>query len=262
MHESTPRIAILIADSHEDFYKKIKEQIHSKIWFQFKENNIDIIYVIGNKPARKLRIFNNIIERLRWSKVRKFQYNLDRRTLKQYLYDHPQQKLGGDSLYIAIPEGLRFLTFKIYHAFVFLKNEGYDLVFRTTISSILNYEKFIKIIEGIDLNEILYSGKVSEHAGIKFVSGASTFINAKAIQALEENKSAIDFGHLDDVAFGAVLQNFADDSRIISKNIGSLEEVHSLSILDLNSTVHFRCRSTENSRNDLEIMNALWSRLI
>jgi hypothetical protein len=261
MNTKKLRVAILIADSHDEFYQNIKKQIHPKIWSQFKENQIDIFYAIGKKTEMKSLILNMVIERIRWSKIRYFQYHFDRRTLSRYLEDQPEQKLLGDSIYIPIPEGLRFLTFKIYHSLVFLKNMGYDVVFRTTISSIVNYQEFMQIIRDIDPNEILYSGKIVEHLEIKFVSGASTLISAKAIQALERNKSRIDFGYLDDVAFGCVLQAFADDSRISSRNIGSLQELNSLSSSDLNSTLHFRCRSIENSRNDLEIMQALWVKL-
>lgn len=250
-----PKIAILIADCHDDFFGEIRLAIHNRIWKPFQDAGYQIFYIKGNKPNVSEVILNYISDKLRHTHFQFIQYFLN----KLFIGKIDKRKIkivnSNNNLLVDIPEGLRHIALKMLLGMKYLEEKGFQIVYRTTTSSILSFGNFNKVLNSINIDRVIYKGSQGEHNGTKFVSGANTLIDSKAINILFGEINRIDFGYLDDVAFSKILWPYIDENDISSVSIGNTAELTYLSSEQASEIVHFRCRSYEKPRDDLKIMN-------
>jgi len=250
-----PKIAILIADCHDDFFGEIRQSIHNRIWKPFQDAGYQIFYVKGNKPSRVGVILNYVSDKLRHTHFHFIEYFLNKVIISKIDKSKINVVNSNNDLLVDIPEGLRYIALKILIGMKYLEENEFRIVYRTTTSSILSFDNFKKVIDTIDIDQVIYKGSQSEHNGIKFVSGANTLINSKAISILFGKINEIDFGHLDDIAFSKILWPYIDKNEILSVSIGTTADLNYLNSKKTPQFVHFRCRSYDKPRDDLKIMN-------
>lgn len=249
------QIAILIADCHDNFFGEIRQSIHSRIWKPFQDAGYQIFYIRGTKPNASEVILNYISDKLRHTRFQFIQYFVNK------LFEEKINKIkikiinSNNDLVVDVPEGLRHLALKMLIGMKYLEEKGFKIVYRTTISSILSFDNFNKVLNSIDMDRVIYKGSKGEHNGIKFISGANTLIDSKAINILFDEINRINFGYLDDVAFSKILWPYIDEIDILSVSIGNTSELNYLGCEQASDIVHFRCRSYEKPRDDLKIMN-------
>jgi len=250
-----PKIAILIADCHDDFFGAIRKAIHNRIWKPFQDAGYQIFYVKGNKPNTFEMILNYVSDKLRHTHFHFIEYFFNKLFIGKIDKSKIKVVNSNNDLLVDIPEGLRYITLKILMGMKYLEENEFKIVYRTTTSSILSFDNFNKIVNSINIDQVVYKGSQGEHNGVRFVSGANTLIDSKAISILLGEINRIDFGYLDDVAFSKILWPYIDENEIPSISIGNTTELNYLNSKQTSKIVHFRCRSYEKPRDDLKIMN-------
>ena len=255
------RIAIVIADSYGEPFESIKREIHDSVWKEFSEAGIDIFYSIGkplNRLSGGLSIFS---DKYRYTNFWPIQRSFDRISLVANNFILPKTFEKNGVISVNIGEGLRNLGVKMLATFDYLYNEKYDFVYKTTLSSIINYRLFRDILTDAPSNTIFYAGTKISLTAKPFVSGANLFLNRKAIEHLLVNKHRWNHGNLDDVEIGNLLRGVTELVPLPSLNIASIEEARSIPTLELEGMLHIRCKSNEVPRQDIAIMKNILARL-
>ena len=253
------RTAVLIADSFGSPFEELKSQIQPELWQNI--SSADVFYMRGLKPSRATEIQNKISESLRYGRMRPLQRTYDNFAINTKFKRMPGISMTKNEILVNVSEGLRYLGLKSLAAYDFLYKSGYEIIYKTTLSSIINPNLFTKVIDSIDSDAPLYTGTVINLGKHQFVSGANLILNRKATSILLERKGDWNHGFLDDVAVGRLLKNYLIDLGLRTKNLENLDDVKSLSAYDLSNVIHFRCKSSEVPRNDLDIMKSLLDRL-
>jgi hypothetical protein len=71
------------------------------------------------------------------------------------------------------------LLTKVMNGFDYFKNNNYDLVFKTNLSTIINFDKFYEYCSSINTDEIIYQGVTGSYLDYVFCSGAGMLLNQK-----------------------------------------------------------------------------------
>jgi hypothetical protein len=256
---SSPRIAILVADTYGEPFETIKREVHPKIWRGFE--NIDVFYMIGKHPTKVQDLLNKFTDNIRYTKAWPVQRLFDQLQLSPVANSLPSVVGQNSELEIDIPEGLRYLGLKFLTSIKFLSENNYDLIYKTTLSSIVNPKIFSKITQEIELKQPFYGGTLINNGNRPFVSGANLLINRSTSEIVMSSLARWNHGFLDDVALGRLLEGTVAITPIPSMNIGSLHDLESRTNLELGEVMHFRCKSSDLLRNDVEIMRKLLMRM-
>lgn len=256
-HETKMKTAIIVADSHGEPFDSIRSNIWDRNWSQFISSGYKVYKYIGEQ--------NNIInshskfslEKLRYSKFWPIQYILDKAIVKKYNFRNLEIREEADTLYVNLPEGLKYLGVKTFCVLKYLFDNGYELVYKTTMSSITNLKFFNDYVSSIDTGAEVYAGTLMEREyDFDYISGANLFISRTAFKYLESNRSKWNHAKLEDVAIGELLYKNVILKKIESLNISNIEELHSVDEYVLNNVFHIRCTSRNGKvRGDLEILN-------
>lgn len=98
------------------------------------------------------------------------------------------------------------LAIKTLNGFDFFIKNKYDLIFKTNLSTIINFNKFIKYCENaIKSRDTIYDGIVGYANGYKFCSGAGMLLNKKTVHIVLQNKDKLNEKWTDDIFIGYIL---------------------------------------------------------
>jgi hypothetical protein len=171
-------------------------------------------------------------------------------------------QLDDNVLKVEVSEGLRYLGPKYLASVQFLFNEGYDIVYKTTLSSVVQKDLLLNLLENVKPDIAFYAGSIVYSGNRQFASGANVALNQTMFNLVTMNLKKWDFADYDDVALGKIAaQENVVISEISTMNIGSVRELNLLTESQLSRTVHYRCKSTDSPRNDVEIIDKLLKRL-
>lgn len=255
------KIAVLIADSHGEPFETIRKACLGEIW-QGLDGTVDIFTMIGFRENLRSRIMNNASNKLKYTKLWPLQRAIDKATLIHFKYSLPKVEEIGNVLNVEVSEGLRYLGPKFLASISHLFEKGYDVVYKTTLSSVVQKKILLETLEEIDLNLVFYGGSIVGTQRFKFVSGANLAINRKLFELVKANISDWDFADYDDVALGKIVRkNNLSISEIKTLNISSALQLESLPDSTLKCVPHFRCKSNSIPRDDVQIIEKLLERL-
>jgi len=255
-----PKVAVLVADSHGETFATIKRAIHTKIWKFTESHEIDVFYMIGKIPNASEVKRAKISDDLRYTRFRPAQRAIDYGQLFGNKFKLPKVEHNSGTLHVDIPEGLRYLGVKYLSSLRFLHEQNYDIVYKTTLSSIVNPDKFVNFTSSLSLEEPLYAGTKITSPKYDFVSGANLFLNRKSIESILNKKIRWNHADLDDVAVAKMLKN-VEIISLPSLNISSIEEARLVTDAQVADTMHYRCRTTGPMRSDVEVMKVLYTRI-
>lgn len=89
----------------------------------------------------------------------------------------------------------------------FIKND-FDLVFKTNLSTIVNFESLYDFCLNISPDrEFVYDGITGQYKNYTFCSGAGMLLNRKSVELILNNKDKVDESWTDDIFIGYVLNN-------------------------------------------------------
>ena len=254
------RVAVLVADSHADVFQAIKREIHPEIWNFAALNNIDVYYMLGREPSFAETALVKLSDQFRYTKLHPVQRVVDFTQLFRHNFNLPSVQHESGTLHVDIPEGLRYLGVKYLASLKYLYEKNYDIVYKTTLSSILNPAKFINFVKSLSLTEPIYVGTQIIFPEVRFISGANLFLNRKSIELILQNKKRWNHALLDDVAISRLLWN-VQSTPLSSMNISSTSQAQSITEQQISETFHYRCRTAGPIRNDLDVMKILYARI-
>lgn len=255
------RIAILIADSALPEFQRIKSDFHPDIWDLGVDIEASTFYVQGRSPKKFENLLNHMTDSLRYTKLWPLQNLIDRFEMSRFNRKPPNVTVDGINMFVDIPTGLRYLGVEMQSAYNFLFKQGYEIVFRTTLSTVVNQRVFKNEMDKIPLDKPFYGGNVVNFGKHPFVSGANTFINSEAWTIISNSINKWNHGFLDDVALGRILENKVPTTNIPAINVGSVHEVRELQNSKILSTSTFRCRTFTNPRSDSDVMMVVIERI-
>lgn len=120
-----------------------------------------------------------------------------------YLYNEPKKPMraNGHDLFFPFEETYPApgLLQKTFSAIEYLDrvNITYDMIFRTNLSSLMNWEAFTKYVDEHRNKPMFYGGRPY---ATRHISGAGMFISRDLVDLLVQNKQQIDFSQPDDHA--------------------------------------------------------------
>lgn len=257
-----PRVAVIIAHSFGDTFETLREQIQPKVWNRFKENEIEVFYTLGNRPNFLQKTLDTISTKFRYSRyLWVIQRLMDSFTLDARNTRLPKVQKEGNTLRVDFPEGHRYLGVKMIAAFKYLFEQNYDIIYRTTLSTVVIPENFRRVINNIDNRHPFYGGTKLSFLEPNFVSGANLFLNHCALGYLLKNIRKWHHWDLDDVAIGKIFKDKIKITELSSINVSSVEDAEKIDYNNLGKVIHIRCKSNKLIRNDNEIMTTVLQRL-
>jgi hypothetical protein len=257
-----PKVAVLIAHSFGETFESLKSQIQPSVWGRFAENEIDLFYVLGKRPNYLQKALDVVSVKSRYSKyLWIIQRVMDRATLDSRNKRLPKVQREGSTLRVDFPEGHRYMGVKMIAAFKYLFDQEYDIIYRTTLSTVVIPENFRRAIGTIDNRYPFYGGTRVSFFDPNFVSGANLFLNHHTLRFILDNIEKWHHWDLDDVAIGKMLHGNIGISEFSSINISSLEDAKNIDYRNLEGAIHIRCKSNKVVRNDADIMLEVLRRL-
>ena len=218
-----PKIIMLIISSNNiEFYKNMRE-----VWKKYMNNNPNITsFFIENDPS----IDKDII--------------VDKKNNTIYYKDEESY----------IP-GILNKTIKIIEYLI--KNNDFDYIYRTNLSSVINLDKLYSYIQN---NDIDYAG----HDYAKFISGSGIILSKKTCKILIEDKSLINNKNPDDLAIGLKLENLVEKKHIEYYGISNLDDkiFNNDEITKINPNIfQFRCRFANEHDNTSQVMEKVYNKI-
>ena len=100
------------------------------------------------------------------------------------------------------------LILKVISGFDYFIKNDFDLVFKTNLSTIINFEKFYEYCEQIpETREFVYDGVVGNYQGYLFCSGAGMLLNKKSVNLVLNSKEHLNESWTDDIFIGFILND-------------------------------------------------------
>ena len=125
------------------------------------------------------------------------------------------------------------LLIKTVNGFKYFLNEDYDLVFKTNLSTIVNFEKFYDYCCSVNCENFVYEGRIGKHLDYNFCSGAGMLLNKKTVKIILENLDKIDSNWTDDIFIGYILHKLNN----IQPEENGLNRFDILSEINLDETI-------------------------
>lgn len=245
--------AVLVAMADEVPFSSIKEEIYPRLTEHYSEKGYETFFVYGRKQGKSASEFRKKVEQLRWNKYHKVLRFYDVFALALYKWKTPKCSLSGQNIIVNVPEDLRHLSTKILTALDVLDGMGYEIVVRTTVSSILNLEMIEDRLKNVPLDREIYGGRINhQNDGFIYVSGSLTIFNGKCIKLLKKNMRKLDFSLIDDVSIGKLMNKLRvmPSIRLETLDIASTEDLTHLS--DKGHFAQIRCKSGVRAKDRID----------
>lgn len=200
--------AIVIAMADEPPFIQIKENIYPMLTDWYAQFGYETFFVYGRNASIFERNIRKIVEKIRWTRFYPILRIYDLIVLFPYKWFLPKSRLEGKNIFVNVPEDLRHLSIKTLSSLFLLDSLGYEVLIRTTVSSILVPQVIEKSLSRVGTTEAIYSGRVIyRNDESSFVSGSLIIFKNGSIDLLREKLNRFDFSLLDDVAFGKFFRN-------------------------------------------------------
>ena len=159
----------------------------------WKQRHLQNVWFIQCKPASEWigDIVNDVPESQPTLRDR---FELDRENKTLYV--------KGDECLIP---GILHKTVEALSYFLSL-NSAFDFVWRTNLSSVVDFDGLHKYVSNIDKHTGFYGGYVGKAQDMFFASGAGFLMSRDVAEYLVANKASLRYDLIDDVAIGALLE--------------------------------------------------------
>ncbi len=143
----------------------------------------------------------------------------------------------------------------------FYRKTDADFLFMTTTSSYVRPLKLMEKIASLPTHG-LYAGAVA-YPGANFAAGNNRLYSRDVVKRILEARRFLRCGVIEDLALGNLCDSLSIRlTELPKRNIGSLEELESISDQEIQEQFHFRLTSgTRENRQDVKIMNQLHNRV-
>lgn len=253
------RVAILIAHAKMEPFETIKRFTHRQIYAEAEQLGFDLFYALGRENNSQIRShFNRLMERNKHSKFFLFSRIYDYLVLNIYRRYLPRTRVHKDEIQVNIPEDLRHLGVKILCALEYLESQGYEWIYRTTTSSVVNLHQLSlqirKLSEDTRSDRIIAGTIATRPNSHSFIVGSNLLLSASAVKWILKHRSRWDHSLMDDVALGKVASGYIDFKNLPSMSFSKVEEIRENSAMEMRNAVQIRCKSISNVRDDVKVI--------
>jgi len=260
---------VLIAISHGNTepWTTIWKEGQEKTWIQDNVHGSKIVHVQSKDAPYLIKKFDEIHEGNRYRKViGMWQGRFDKiftlfisKKIPKYLFDGNNCTLIVNSWSTYYLQGRRNIALYDW----FLKNTNDDFLFVTTTSSYINQVQLLKIVQEFNPSDEIYAGYLlPEGSEEQFVSGAGKLLSRKSVEVIKNNWNKHTHETLEDVCLGLFMRDKGITATPLSRiSLPTPESAKALPESTLQTEFHFRCKSDQIPRRDVEIMRILHLRL-
>jgi len=260
-------ILIAIAQANTEPWMTIRKEGQEKTWIKVKIDGAKVIHYQSKNAPFLIRKFDYFHEKIRYRRILGlWQGRFDKvitkfisRKIPKYYYDINNQILTVNSWSTYFFFGQRNIALYDW----FLKDTDADFLYVTNSSSYINQRNLLRVIEQFNPNETIYAGNIYLTGGSEeFVSGAGKLLSRKSVEVIRDNWHKHSHETLEDVTLGRFMKNMGISAiPLMSVLVPTVDAVGTLSDSNLRSEFHFRCKSEEIPRKDVEIMRLLHDRI-
>ena len=141
------------------------------------------------------------------------------------------------------------LLIKVISGFKFFMENNYDLVFKTNLSTIVNFDKFYEYCSTVNHNNIIYEGVIGLHENYKFCSGAGMLLNKKTVSMVLDKQDMINSSWTDDIFIGYVL-NVLNNIQPTNKVLNRFDVVDNMVLTnEIKNYTHIRIKIRKNNKD-------------
>jgi hypothetical protein len=138
---------------------------------------------------------------------------------------------------------------KVLSGFKVFNDGNYDLVFKTNLSTIINFDVFYDYCQSVNLDGFIYQGNIGTYLDYKFCSGAGMLLNKKSVELILNNIDKIDETWTDDIFIGYILNKVNN----IEPTLGGFNRFDILSDIPLNENIkkytHVRIKIRKDNKD-------------
>jgi hypothetical protein len=261
-------LLIAIGQANTEPWTSIWKEGQEKTWINYDSETPSIVHVQSIDAPYFFKILDALHEKNRYRKIiGTWQGRFDKITAKliskkipSYKFDVNNQILMVNSWSLYFLFGRRAIALYDW----FLKNTDKDFLFCTNTSSYINKKNLLSLVQKFDPADAIYAGYLlPEGERQQFVSGAGRLLSRKSIELIVNNWHKYTHEALEDVAHGRLMEGLGISPISLSRvSLPTSESVAALSDSVIQTEFHFRCKSQEVPRKDVEIMRLLHERVI
>jgi hypothetical protein len=260
-------VLIAISQGNTEPWTTIWREGQAKTWIQDKIYGCNVINLQSIDAPCLVKKFDEIHERNRYrKKMGLWQGRLDKLSSKfiskripKYSFNKNNRILTVDSWSTYYLQGRRNIALYDW----FLKYTNKDFLFVTNTSSYINQAHLLKIVQKFNPSDTIYAGYLlPESEREQFVSGAGKLLSRKSVEVIKNNWHKHTHEALEDVSLGFFMKSMGIIAIPLSRvSLPTPESVMTLPDSILKTEFHFRCKSDEIPRKDVEIMRILYERI-
>lgn len=260
-------VLIAIGQANIEPWTKIWKEGQEKTWIKVKVDGSRVVHYQSKNAPFLIRKFDDFHEKIRYRRILGlWQGRFDKITTKfiskkipKYCYNLDSQILTVNSWSTYFFYGQRNIALYDW----FLKNTNDDFLFMTNTSSYINQTKLLQIVQNFDPAETVYAGYLlPEDSKEQFVSGAGKLLSRKSVEIISSNWNKHTQYTLEDVSLGLFMKLMGIIATPLPRvSLPTPEAAKTLPDSILETEFHFRCKSNQIPRRDVEIMRILHERI-
>lgn len=141
------------------------------------------------------------------------------------------------------------LLTKTINGFNYFNKNDYDLVFKTNLSTLINFDKFCSYCNNLNCDDFIYEGSVGNYLGYEFCSGAGMLLNKKTVNIVLNNIDKIDNTWTDDIFIGFIL-NKLNNIKPNNNGLTRFDIISDTNLTDdIKNHTHIRIKIRENEKD-------------
>jgi len=260
-------VLVAITQGNTEPWTTIWREGQAKTWIQDDVSGCQVIHFQSINAPYVIKKFDEIHEKNRYRKLLGlWQGRLDKISTKfiskkipGYSFNINNQILTVNSWSAHFLVGRRNIALYDW----FLKYTNKDFLFVTNTSSYINQAHLLKIVQKFNPSDTIYAGYLlPESEREQFVSGAGKLLSRKSVEVIKNNWHKHTHEALEDVSLGFFMKSMGIIAIPLSRvSLPTPESVMTLPDSILKTEFHFRCKSDEIPRKDVEIMRILYERI-
>jgi hypothetical protein len=260
-------VLIAITQGNTEPWKTIWKEGQEKTWMSENVYGSSVIHFQSINSPYLIKKFDEIHEKNRYRKILGlWQGRLDKiwtkfisKKIPKYSFNNTNQILTVNSWSTYYLQGRRNIALYDW----FLKYTNKDFLFVTNTSSYINQEQLLKLVQKFNPNNTIYAGYLlPEDENEQFVSGAGKLLSRKSVEAIQNNWHKHTHETLEDVCLGIFMKAMRIPAIPLSRvTLPTPESAVALPESILKTEFHYRCKSNQIPRRDVEIMRILHERI-
>lgn len=264
------KILILVVHGPYEPWLEIMREGQLRTWATDTQNTT-VVHVSGKPVGSKIHKMDEYVYSLKWSERKllgKSALIVDY-VLKKFVINWlPKVTVGNNFLnpaaatwLVEMPDFALLMGNKMLASLNHSLEYEYDYLVTTITSAYINIPKLEQTLEKMPRNSFA-GGRITEVSGNKFQQGSFRVYSKDVVEWIIANRTLYPHWLPEDVAMGKLIEHGKYSLiQIPDSTAYSIEELESLSTLEIEESVHFRCKGSrvkdQKHRNDVVIQQKL-----